>query len=222
MATTTIVFDLDGTLIHSAPDVCRALNATLTKLGRREHSVTEVQGYLGWGAPILISKALAATGGALPEDQVSQITKDFLDFYAEHPIVDTVIFPGALEALRALKGGGFRLGICTNKPSVTAAPVLDQLGLNGYFEAVICGDQVAKKKPDGGHVLDTIQALGGNRESSVMIGDSENDIDAANHAGVSSIAVTFGYAHARPEDLGANALIDHFDELGPLIHKLTR
>ncbi len=216
-----ILFDLDGTLIDSAPDVCRALNRTLEAFGRRPHSVSETKGYLGHGARILIEKALAATGTIPPRDVIDQLTKAFLNDYASHPVIDTALFPGVERALSSLRSSGARLGICTNKPSVTTAPVLEIFSLNQYFEAIVCGDQVERQKPSGGHILDTISRVGGNGKSrSLMVGDSENDIHAAIDADVPSIAVTFGYANGTPESLGATALIDRFDDLVETVDKI--
>lgn len=209
----TIIFDLDGTLIDSAPDVCRALNRALAGLDRRPHTVDEVKGYLGFGARILMEKALNATGTEPAGDVIDELTTAFLDDYALHPVVDTVVFPGVTQVIEELMEKGARLAICTNKPSITAAPVLDALDLSKYFDVVVCGDQVENKKPHGGHVLDTIEAAGGERSRSIMVGDSENDIDAAIHASVRSVVVSFGYAHAPHAELGADAIIDRFQDL---------
>ncbi len=209
-----ILFDLDGTLIDSAPDVCRALNRVLTPYGRRPHSVQETKGYLGKGARILMLKALAATGRVPDGAEVDRMTRAFLDDYAQHPVIESKVFPGVEQSLHTLNAAGARLGICTNKPSITAAPVLDILALNQYFDVVVCGDQVEMQKPHGQHILDTITRMGGEPSSpAIMVGDSGNDIDAAIDAGIPSIAVTFGYAENPPETLGADALIDHFDQL---------
>jgi len=220
MTTPTILFDLDGTLIDSAPDVCRALNRTLEAIGRRTHTVAEATGYLGHGAPVLMKLALEQTGDILPDEEIARLTQNFLDDYAQNPVVDSVVFPGVIPALSGLRDQGFKLAICTNKPSITAAPVLEMLDLVHHFDAVVCADQVMKRKPDGTHVLDTIAAVGGAAERAIMVGDSENDIEAAIDAGVLSILVTFGYAQASHSSLGADMLLDHFDDLGGLVSEL--
>ncbi len=209
-----IIFDLDGTLIDSAPDVCRALNRTLTKIGRPDHSVAEVTSYLGFGAITLMEKALQ-TSGTIPDKKiVAELTEQFLDDYAQYPVVETVIFPGVLKALDELQKKGARLALCTNKPSITATPVLELLKIDTYFEAIVCSDQVKNRKPHGDHIKETIKRAGGNDTTrAIMIGDSESDINSAIHAGIPSVAVTFGYAHGTPQSLGASAMIDHFDDL---------
>jgi len=219
MATTqpTIIFDLDGTLIDSAPDVCRALNRTLRVIGRRDHAVDEVKTYLGQGARILVERALATTGEVPEDTAIDRLTEQFLADYAMNPVVDSFVFPGVLEALGQLSDRGALLAICTNKPSITCEPVLEVFGLNEFFSAIVCPDHVQHKKPDGRHILDTISLVGGSPERAIMIGDSENDIHAAINAGIPSIAVTFGYSGLPHAELGATILIDHFDQLVPAI-----
>jgi phosphoglycolate phosphatase len=209
----TIVFDLDGTLIDSAPDVCGALNRILIPYGRRPHDVEEAKEYLGQGARVLMKMALHKTGEVPAESVIEGLTSAFLADYAANPVVDTTVFPGVMRSLSELRDRGAKLTICTNKPSVTTAPVLESLELISYFGAVICPDHVEQRKPHGGHVRHSIDAVGGDYLKSIMVGDSENDIDAAINAGIPSIAVTFGYAHRKHDDLGATALIDHFDQL---------
>jgi phosphoglycolate phosphatase len=209
-----IIFDLDGTLIDSAPDVCRALNRTLTKIGRRDHTIAEVTSYLGFGAITLMEKALQTSGTLPDKETITDLTDQFLADYADNPVVDTVIFPGVLAALDQLQDNGARLALCTNKPSVTTAPVLELLNIDQYFQAIVCSDQVSNRKPHGDHIIDTISRAGGNEATrAIMIGDSESDINSAIHAGIPSVAVTFGYAHGTPQSLGATAMIDHFNEL---------
>jgi len=209
-----IIFDLDGTLIDSAPDVCGALNRTLAKIDRRAHSVEEAKTYLGHGAPTLMEKALKATGDILSPEATADLTNQFLTDYADNPVIDTVVFPGVFKALDTILSRGAKLALCTNKPSITTAPVLDILKLTPYFEARVCGDQASTKKPHGDHIHETIRSAGGDKNSrAIMIGDSENDIYAAVDAGVPSIAVTFGYALGAVHDLGADAMINHFDDL---------
>ena len=213
-----VIFDLDGTLIDSAPDICGALNRTLTKIGRRPHNIAETKSYLGHGAHILMGMALEATGPIADEDTITDLTKQFLEDYAKYPVIDTVVYPGVFAALDDLKAQGATLALCTNKPNLTASVVLEILKLDAYFPTRVCGDQASTKKPHGDHIRDTLSRAGGDASSTaIMIGDSENDIYAAIDAGVPSIAVTFGYAHGTPDSLGADALIDHFDELIPTI-----
>ena len=208
-----LIFDLDGTLIDSAPDVCASINRVLVGMGRRELTLEETKDMVGWGGRVLAEKALAKTGEPGNEDDVDRALKGFMDTYAKHPADHSVVFPGVIVALDAFKAAGIRLGICTNKPTATTPPVLEALGLNQYFDVVSCGDAVPHRKPDGRHVLQVVEGLGATSETTAMVGDSERDITGAINAGVRSIAVTFGYAHVPCDELGADALIDHFNDL---------
>lgn len=216
----TIVFDLDGTLIDTAPDVCGALNRTLAKLGRRPHSVEEVHEYMGRGARITVERALKATGSVLSSDDMDRITKDFLEDYAQNPVQDSQVFPHVMDTLRHFKDGGAHLAICTNKPTITTRPVLSVFDLDSTFDAVICGDQTPHSKPKGSHILETIDAAKGNHEHAIMIGDSENDIFAAIDAGVPSILVTFGYCHQPIEELKADVVVDCYSEIPGAVDRI--
>ncbi len=217
-----LVFDLDGTLIDSAPDVCASVNRVLAAQGRRELTLAEAKDMVGWGGRVLIEKALALTGEPGTEEAIDATLNGFLATYAAHPVDHTTLYPGALEALETFKADGIAMGLCTNKPEATTRPVLEAMGLNGFFTVLSCGDAVPHKKPDGRHVLHVVDALGASVETSAMVGDSENDITAAIDAGVKSVAVTFGYAHVPLEELGADALIDHFDELPRALAEIAK
>ncbi|MDA0998533.1 MAG: phosphoglycolate phosphatase [Proteobacteria bacterium] len=209
----TIAFDLDGTLIHSAPDVQAATNQALVKRGRRAITLDETKNLVGWGAKVLVDKALRLTGAPGDDTLIGEIQDDMLSYYAAHPVDHTRPFPGVIEVLDNFKARGIKLGICTNKPEKTAWPVLDALDMRRYFDTVVCGDTLPYRKPDGRHVVHVIETLGGNRSTGLMVGDSENDISAAIDAKIKSVAVTFGYAHKPHDQLGADVLIDDFKDL---------
>ena len=208
-----LVFDLDGTLIDSAPDVCASVNRVLEAGGRRALSIAETKDMIGWGGRVLVEKALALTGESGTPEDIDRALEAFLITYADHPADNTIVFPGVIEALENLKAAGVKMAICTNKPTATTPPVLEALGLAQYFDVVSCGDAVPHKKPDGRHVRLVVEELGATIETTAMVGDSESDITAAIDAGVLSVAVTFGYAHVPCDELGADALIDHFNDL---------
>jgi len=208
-----LIFDLDGTLIDSAPDVRASMNRVLAGLGRRELTLEETKDMVGWGGRVLTEKALAKTGEAGSNTDVDIAFKEFLSTYAQHPADHSVVFPGVLPVLDELKAAGVRLAICTNKPTATTPPVLEALGLSQYFDVVSCGDAVPHKKPDGRHVRLVVEEMGATLETAAIVGDSENDISAGIDAGIRSVAVTFGYAHVPHDELGANALIDNFLDL---------
>lgn len=209
----TILFDLDGTLIHSAPDVCHALNHVFEAEALPALEVDHVKGYLGQGARILIERAVSDIGHDRPAEKLDAMTEAFLAFYAAHPVVHSHVFDGVFDVLAGLRDDGAIMAVCTNKPSVTTKPVLDRLDLAGWFDAVVCGDQVGSRKPHGDHIHATLAACGGDLAGAVMVGDSDNDINAAHHAGIPSIAVSFGYSTVPVGELGADAVIDSFAEL---------
>ena len=217
-----LIFDLDGTLIDSAPDVCASTNRVLADMGRRELTLEETKDMVGWGGRVLIEKALAKTGAAGTEAEVDRALEGFLKTYAQHPADHSVIFPGVIPALEGFKAEGVKMGICTNKPAASTPPVLEAMGLDQYFDVVSNGDSVPYKKPDGRHVLHCVEQLGAEPDTTVMVGDSENDILAAINAGIRSVCVTFGYAHVPLDEIGADILIDHFDDLGGALVELSK
>jgi len=210
--TKTVLFDLDGTLIDSAPGVTWSLNKALAAEGRPGLTVERVKELVGKGAVFLVADALEDTGGMIDEAHRDRVKDEFLRIYAENPIQDTIVFPGVLDVLNKLRDDGVPMALCTNKPKITTMPVLDAFGLTQYFPVVLCGDEVTHRKPDGRHVLDTLKLLGGDPAKAVMVGDSENDILAAQDANVATICVSFGYCHMPFEDLKPTVLIDSFDK----------
>ncbi|NQV48824.1 MAG: phosphoglycolate phosphatase [Rhodospirillaceae bacterium] len=207
------LFDLDGTIIDSAPDVCASVNRVLQTMNRPSISVTDTKELVGFGARTLVEKALQKTGAPGSEDEIDYLLSGFLDSYRQNPSEHSIIFPGAREALERLIAAGMTLGICTNKPEATCFPVLEAFDLKRYFPTVICGDTLEFRKPDPRHVFHTLHEMGAQGDDAVFIGDSEADIEAANKAELPSILVTFGYCHVPFDSLGANAVIDHFDDL---------
>jgi phosphoglycolate phosphatase len=208
-----LLFDLDGTIIDSAPDVCSSLNRALDAMERPPITVEDTKMLVGFGARTLCDKALAMTGEPASEDDVELLLTGFLDGYRKNPCEHTIIFPGALDALNLFLGAGIQLGICTNKPEATCFPVLDALGLRHFFSSVICGDTIEFSKPDPRHIFHTLDEMGAELSDAAFVGDSEADVEAANNAGLPCILVTFGYCHAPFNSLNADAIIDHFDDL---------
>ncbi len=217
-----LLFDLDGTIIDSAPDVCASVNRVLKVMSRPSISVAETRSLVGFGARTLVEKALEMTGPPGSESDVDFLLTGFLDSYRRNPSEHTVLFPGVREALERLTQAGTKLGICTNKPEVTCFPVLEALDLRRYFATIICGDTLEFKKPDPRHIFHTLDVMGAGRNDAAFIGDSEVDIEAANNAGLPSILVTFGYCNVPKESLAADALIDHFDELEAALEAIAR
>lgn len=209
-----IGFDLDGTLVDTSGDLADALNHALATVGRGPLPVADVKRMVGRGARVMLTRAIAVTGDA-PPDLVDRLFPILIDHYAANIAVHSCPYPGVIEALDALAAQGLRLAVCTNKIERLARLCLDALGMTDRFVAIVGGDTTPKLKPDPTPLLAMIAAAGGGR--TLFVGDSDNDIDAAKAAGVASVAVSFGYVPGDPAALGADALIDHFDQLAPLV-----
>lgn len=216
-----LLFDLDGTIIDSAPDICASVNKALDTLGRAPITVEDTKMLIGFGARTLCKKTLAMTGEPGREEDIDLLLTGFLDSYEKNPIKHTTVFPGALDALNLFKSAGIQLGICTNKPEATCFPVLDALGLRHLFSSVICGDTIDFRKPDPRHIFHTLDDMGAELNSAAFIGDSEADIEAANNAGLPSVLVTFGYCQTPFDNLNADARIDHFDNLNETLKSIA-
>ena len=217
----TLLFDLDGTIIDSAPDVCASINQTLSAMGRPPITVDDTKSLVGFGARALCEKTLAIAGKPGNEKDINFLLTGFLDWYRKNPSEHTVIFPGALKALSLFKDAGIQLGICTNKPEATCFPVLDALKLRHFFSSVICGDTLEFRKPDPRHIFHTLDDMGADASSAAFVGDSEADIEAAHNAGIPCVLVTFGYCHVPFDTLNADAIIDHFDNLDPALKAMA-
>ena len=148
MALNTVIFDLDGTLIDSAPDLRTAVNKLLVKYQRRTISLTKTKKFVGNGAQKLVERAFKATGDSAAESDLAALTQEFLAFYDGHEADDTLTYAGVIPTLEILKEKGFRLALCTNKPHAPTLNLMQALNLGDYFEFVIGGDQVSRKKPD--------------------------------------------------------------------------
>lgn len=220
-----VLFDLDGTLVDSVPDLTVAVNQALSQIGYRDVTRAEVTGMVGDGIPKLVERAVHLVGAgsaASTAAELGNLTRICLDYYQDHSIDLTAPYPGAREAVAALHDNGVALGICTNKPEAPTRDILDALELAPFFAAVFGGDSVPGiRKPDPGHVTAVLSALDTQPEDAVMVGDSANDIKAGAGAGLKTVAVSFGYAHSPVAELGADTVIDHFDDLADALAGLT-
>lgn len=207
-----ILFDLDGTLVDSLPDMRGAMNRLLAELGRRPATLAELRTFVGDGVGVLVERTMAATGGQ-PDAPLPSLTKRFLDFYRGHTAIETRAYPGVAATLEVLKAAGHVLGVCTNKPTELSLELLGGLDLLPLFSAVVGGDAVPARKPDPGHLFATLEAMKAGGRKVLMVGDSPNDVAAARAAGIPVAVVTFGYSRMAPQDLGADVLLDHFSQL---------
>lgn len=213
----TAVFDLDGTLIDSVPDVCAALNRLLVEEGRRPLADSEVATLVGEGPEALLDRAWRLTGAPVETGLLSDRIERYLAFYRAEPAERTVIFPGVRDALADLRGLGWQLVICTNKPHRMTGIVLDALGLTPLFDGWLGGDAVPRRKPHGDHILDCLRLVAGSANSAVMIGDSATDVQAARNAGLPVAVVGFGYDVTDVSALGADQVFDHYDSLAGIL-----
>lgn len=218
-----VVFDLDGTLIDSVPDLRAALNRMLADLDRPSLVDDEVKTMVGDGVHVLVERALAARGGGLTGDAFEAAFRRFLADYEANASVETRPFPGAEAALARLKQGGAGLGICTNKPQAATEAVLAALDLAPHVDAVVGGDAVpgGGRKPDARHLLTVLEKLAVAPADAVLVGDSAADIGCARAARVPAIAVSFGYPKMPVAELGADLVIDAFTELDAALARLS-
>ncbi|PJI43309.1 phosphoglycolate phosphatase [Ferrovibrio sp.] len=208
-----ILFDLDGTLVDTAPDLAAATDYALTQAGRPAIGLESVRSMVGDGARALIEKGFRASGGMPDPAAFEAAFNDFMIYYGRHIAETSRPFPGVATCLAALAEQGYALAVCTNKPEALSRSLLDQLGLSGFFGAVVGGDSLLVRKPDPGHIRGTLDKLGTEFAWAAMVGDSANDVNAAKAAGLPCVVVSFGYTQIPAKDLGGDRLIDHFSEL---------
>ncbi|WP_380876940.1 phosphoglycolate phosphatase, bacterial [Sphingomonas sp. DBB INV C78] len=212
-----VAFDLDGTLADTAPDLTSALNHALGQLGRPPIAAEEVRHMVGHGARALLRKGLAATGD-VSEDLIEQGFPIFLEYYEAHIADHTRPFEGLEAALDQLAARGVKLAVCTNKLEGLSRELIDTLGWNHRFVSLVGGDTLPVRKPDPAPLFEAIARAGGGRAA--FVGDSITDTDTARAAGIPCVAVTFGFSDRPANQLGADALIDHFDDLIPALERL--
>ena len=205
-----LVFDLDGTLVNSLPDLHAAVTEMLRELHRPELTPAQVRLMIGDGSRSLVERALAATG---PASDLDAAYDRFLPIYKAQSTRLSHLYPGVADTLAQLKAAGARLGICTNKPQTVTVAVLESFGIAPCFDAVVCGDVVPFRKPDPRHLLATIEQLHATPPDAVMIGDNENDYAAARGASVPVILMRYGYLRVPPETLSPDAWLDRFADI---------
>jgi len=217
-----VIFDLDGTLIDSAPDLRTACNKVLAQYGCRAITIEETMTFVGNGAAKLMERAFRATGKGADLDpvQIDHLTTAFLQFYEGHEADETRIYEGVVSTLQKLQKKGLRLALCTNKPSRPTLNLLKDLGLADFFEVVVGGDELEHKKPHPQMICHVLERMQLSACEAIMVGDSPNDIEAAKQASMSNVAVSYGYRKIPVEELGANIVIDRFCDLPGVIATL--
>jgi len=213
MATLTIVFDLDGTLFDTAPDLVGTLNVVFAREGWAPLPYDTARNLVGGGAKAMIARGIKAEGRVVAPAKLEQMFTDFVSYYSEHVADRSQPFPGVTDALDTLGARGHRFAVCTNKLERLSVTLLDQFKLAERFAAICGQDTFGIQKPDPEVLRRTVAAAGGTMKRAIMIGDSNTDIRTARAAGVPVIAVDFGYSEHPISEFGPDRVISHFAQL---------
>ena len=213
-----LIFDLDGTLVDTAPDLLGATNAVLAAQGRGPIDPASLRHMVGFGAGSLITQAFAATGPAVTPEALPGLVAIFIAHYRDHIADFSRPFAGVEATLKTLKADGARLGVLTNKPAELTGPLLDRLGMTGLFAAIYGAGRKSFTKPDPRIFHDVVDDCGGG--PAVMIGDSITDLATAQAAGAPCILMSYGYTPVPARELGANLVLDDFAQLPEALKKL--
>lgn len=216
----TIAFDLDGTLVDTAPDLLGALNHVLGEAGLAPVDLPTIATLIGNGARAMMEKGFRVQGVTLPAAEMDAAFDRFIAYYVDNIAVGSRPFDGCPEALDALLDAGATLCVCTNKRQGLSDQLLEELGLSGRFAAVLGADRATNRKPHQDHVFEAIAAAGGKPERALFVGDSRTDERAARNAGLPFLFVTFGYEAEAIEDIAPDSVIGHYSELVPALSVL--
>lgn len=215
-----VVFDLDGTLVDTAPDLVCALNHVLDREGLRPLPLASARKMIGAGARRMLERGLEAEGRAVGPGDLERLTADFIAFYAEHIADYSRPFDGVVDTLHDLSARGFRLAVCTNKLEWLSRRLLDQLGLTEQFAAICGADTFGVAKPDPVILRQTVARAGGSLNAAVMVGDSGPDVGVARRAGVPVVGVDFGYTEIPITELAPDTIISAMAELPRVLRDL--
>ena len=213
-----ILFDLDGTLIDSAPDLVETLNIILKRHGRATLTINAVKKLVGNGARALLERGFKETGA--PPENLDALSVEFIETYVPNCAVLSRPFSGVIETLKTFAKNGYRMAVCTNKPQAPSETILTELGLMQYFEVVVGGDYFPVRKPDPQHLLGTLQLMDAQGNPAIMVGDSYNDVASARNAEMPVIVVTYGYTTTPAHELGGDILVDHFSDITDAVARL--
>ena len=209
----TLIFDLDGTMIDTAPDLRHALNHALAHEDLPSIALDDMRAMVGLGSRRLIEIGLDSLGREVKPDLVDRLSGIFLEHYADNIAADSRPFDGSVGCVDQARSAGLQVGMCTNKLEYLARLLLTELSLLDRFDSLIGGDTVGVSKPEPQPLWEAIERAGGNRDRALMIGDSQTDVNAARAAGVPVVVVSFGYTATPPAELGGDLVIDHFADL---------
>jgi len=220
----TILFDLDGTLVDTAPDLMTAHNHVMKKFGYSTRSVNEIRNLVGKGAAVLIGRSIWGTAkkefSRITDEKIkNEMVKEFISFYGKNIVKDSKLVKGVLEFLKWAKSKNISMGVCTNKQEHLAIDLLKKIEIYDYFEYVAGGNTFEYCKPDPRHLTSIIEIMNGDIKKSLMVGDSENDADAAKSAGIPMILVEDGYTDKKIEQIYHNHLIKDFIGIEKIVSK---
>ena len=222
MRNLSVIFDLDGTLVNTAPDLISAANHALSDIGLDPVPAHVIAPAIALGARFMIMDGLKHSGQNLPEKEVDRLLTLFLDYYLDNIANESRPYPGAVETLTTLQARGAKIGVCTNKRAHLSKALIEALGLDPLLDAVVGRDAAMKSKPHPDHVTQTIEQAGGDARRAIMVGDTATDIDTARAAGVPVIGVTFGYSDTPMSELKPDIIVSSYDEILPAIETLAR
>jgi len=218
----TIAFDLDGTLVDTAPDLHRALNRVMAAESLPPVTLEDVRAFVGQGARTLVVRAFAVHGVFHDDARLDALTEEYIRVYATDISAHSNVYPGLEAALTALAADGAILCVCTNKRTDLSIQLLAAMNLTHHFAAIVGRDSVKNCKPHPDHFIAAVRAAHGDPARALMVGDSAYDVASAKGAGAPVALVSFGYTDTAPELLGADAVFKHFDELPDLAARLLR
>ena len=216
----TVIFDLDGTLVDTAPDLFNTLDHLLSSANLLPVDRAAVRPMISLGARAMISKAYQGQSVELDDHDLDGLVVEFIDYYQQNIAVDSKPFSGVLTQLEHLQKSGATLAVCTNKRESLTQVLLDELDMTRYFSALVGADTLSVCKPHPGHILGTIELVSGDPAKAVMVGDSDTDIKAAKAAEIPVIAVDFGYSTKPVAEYQPEAVISHFDQLPETVLRL--
>jgi phosphoglycolate phosphatase len=218
--TPALIFDLDGTLVDTAPDLLDALNVVLAKEGRRPVNHTALRHLVGFGARTLMTEAFKMTGDPVDPARIESRVGAFIAHYRSHIADLSRPYPGVEETLAAFQAEGARMGVLTNKPQDLSMLLISKLGLDKYFAAIFGQGRVPYTKPDARIFQDVVREIGGAGAGALMIGDSITDVQTARAGRAPVILVSYGYTPAPASTLGADAVVDDFREVPAAVRRL--
>jgi phosphoglycolate phosphatase len=219
MPVEALIFDLDGTLVDTAPDLLHATNHALSLIERPPVTMDQLRTFVGHGAMNLIERGAAASGAPVDAATLKRLHAAFLDHYESNIAVESMMFEGLEELIEQASLSGLKLGVCTNKIERFAIKLLQELDIMVHFDSVVGGDTLPIMKPDPAPYREAAQRLGVDVENTLMFGDSETDIRTAQNAGVPVIAVTFGYTAKPVASFGPTHVISHYDEAWEIVQR---